>query len=111
MSSTTTTFPQLDHFLNGYMHQDWSLFGNSLHDVVAAFADDTSEDDVKGLQANIDAFLLAEGSRLEADFPVLYPNSVTPAGWGMTAGQWLTHVAGLAASIAAPDGTSDRQPD
>ncbi len=110
MSMTITTFPRLDHFLNGYMHQDWALFGDSLQTVVAAFADDTSADDVRGLQADIAAFMRAEGSRLEFDFPSMFPNSVTPSGWGMTAGQWLTHVAGLAAAIAAPDGSARRQP-
>ncbi len=109
MSMTITTFPRLDHFLNGYMHQNWMFFGDSLQNVVAAFADDTSTDDVRGLQVDFDAFIRAEGNRQEADFPAIFPNSVTPYGWGMTAGQWLTHVAGLAASIAAPDGSPRRQ--
>jgi hypothetical protein len=61
--------------------------------VVAPRADDTSDDDITSLQ---------EGSRLEAGFPAMFPDSVTPPGCGMTAGAWLTHVAGIAGAMSAP---------
>lgn len=97
-----TDLPCLDHFLNAYMHQDWTVFGDSLQDVVKTFADDSAPEDVRGLQADIDVLVATEGSQLEADFRVLFPNSVSPAGWGMTAEQWLHHVAGLAGAIVRP---------
>jgi hypothetical protein len=106
-----TTLPCLDHFLNAYMHQDWTIFGDSLQDVVKTFADDSSPEDVRGLQADIGAFVRGEGSHLEADFRKLFPNSASPSGWGMSAEQWLNHVAGLAGAIAPPTHFSGQEGD
>jgi hypothetical protein len=89
-------FPHLDHFLNAYMHQDWKLFGDSLESVVRGYAVDTSPHDVRQLKAEIDQFIASEGDNIEPDFHRLYPNSVLPSGWGMTAEQWLREVAKLA---------------
>jgi hypothetical protein len=42
MSDMRQPLPHLDEFLNGYMHQDWRIFGDTLEDVVAVYASDTS---------------------------------------------------------------------
>jgi hypothetical protein len=96
---TLDRFPHLDQFLNGYMHQDWHLFGDSLQDVVLTYAQDTSPNDVINLQSEINEFIKLEGNKIEADYYRLFPNSVAPAGWDMKVDQWLHHVAGITARI------------
>ena len=97
---SASRFPHLDHFLNAYMHQDWQLFGDTLEAVVGAYAADTYPEGADRLREEIDQFLRFEGVRLEADYPRLYPNSVLPSGWHMTAAEWLRWVARLAGNRA-----------
>lgn len=108
MAALHNELPHLDNFLNAYMHQDWDLCGDTLEAVVAAYAQDTSAEDAGALRDEIALFLEAEGDRVEAAYSALYPNSVLPSGWGMTARQWLGRVAELAmahspAAPASPD--------
>jgi CdiI immunity protein len=98
MSALRDKLPHLDHFLNAYMHQDWQIFGNTIEAVIAAYAEDTSAEEVYALRDEIAMLLEAEGDRIEPAYHSLYPNSVLPSGWGMTAQQWLRRVAELAAA-------------
>ncbi len=99
MDALLSKFPHLDHFLNAYMHQDWRLSGDSLHDVLLTYAKDTSPDDLMGLQSEIGDFIQQQGSEIEARYYTLFPNSAIPSGWDMKPDQWLNHVAQLTGEI------------
>jgi hypothetical protein len=99
MAASPNRFPHLDRFLNAYMHQDWRLFGDTLEDVVQSYAIDSSSDDLNRLHSEIIEFLQSEGGNIELDYHRLYPNSVLPSGWDMTANEWLRYVASAAEKV------------
>ena len=96
MAAPQDSFPHLDLFLNAYMHQDWRIFGETLEAVIAAYAEDTSPEEVAALRGEIARLIETEGDQLEVDWLRRYPNSVLPSGWDMTAQQWLRRISELA---------------
>lgn len=100
MQTVHQRFPHLDHLLNAYMHQDWQIYGETLEDVVAAYAEDTSSDDIALLHAEIGEFLSNQNNLTEPAYCQLYPNSALPSGWGMSVRSWLSLVDDLATQRA-----------
>ena len=111
MSNPRQPLPHVDDFLNAYMHQDWRMYGDTLEDVVAVYAQDTSYDDLKALYDEINALLEFGGNWIDTHYRTIYPNSVLPQAWNMTPRQWLAHVANVAQELAlslAADQTMQR---
>jgi hypothetical protein len=93
MDSESGLFPHLDRFLNGYMHQDWRLFGDTVEDVVRAYARDSGSNDVILLQSEVELLLKQEGPNIEDSYLKLYPNSVRPSAWKTSVEDWLRRIA------------------
>lgn len=93
MSAQIERFPHLDQFVNGYLHQDWRLFGPTLEAVVETYADDTSCEDMTALGREIGEFVNSGGAGMYSKW---FPDAVSPAGWRMSPEHWLRHLADLA---------------
>lgn len=100
MQAVHQRFSHLDHFLNAYMHQDWRIYGETLEDVVTAYVEDTSSDDIALLHAEISEFLSNPNDLTEPAYRQLYPNSALPSGWNMNVRSWLSLVDELATQRA-----------
>lgn len=81
------TYPDLAHLLGAYLHQDFSLFGPTLADAVAAFARDEPTTAVAAARRDIARFARAHVRDCEAALHRLEPGLARPA--GMTAPEFL----------------------
>lgn len=91
---TEADYPNLAHFLAGYLHQDWMLEATGLPAVARAFTASESPEAVALLRADIARFLAAHADPGLA-YASLFPNGVLPSAWGMDGGAWLAWVARL----------------
>ncbi len=80
-------YPDLAHLLGAYLHQDFSLFGPTLADAVAAFARDEPTTAVAAARRDIARFARAHLRDCEAALHRLEPGLARPA--GMTAPEFL----------------------
>ena len=81
------TYPDLAHLLGAYLHRDFSLFGPTLADAVAAFARDEPAAAVTAARRDIARFARAHTLDCEAALHRLEPDLSRPP--GMTASEFL----------------------
>jgi hypothetical protein len=89
MGAYLEAFPDLDHFMGAYMHQDWQLFGNTVEEVVARHVKVSDPDEAHGLKMDIKRFVSYKGNDLDREYERLFPGSVIPSAWDMSTREWL----------------------
>jgi hypothetical protein len=95
------TYPDLAYLLGAYLHQDFSLFGPTLADAVAAFAHDEGPAAVAAARRDIAQFARAHAHECEAALRRLEPGLARPS--DMAAAEFLHWLdAQLAGAGGAP---------
>ena len=84
-------YPYLDHLLGAWFHQDFDLVGD-VPEVVAEFVAVGPAEAVWAVVADIRRFLAYRSNDLDAAFQHIFKPGIDPAGWGMTAAEWLRWV-------------------
>ena len=98
MSAYEDAFPYLDHFLGGWMNQDFAVLSGGW--VVAAVADYVSMsrvDEAHALKMGIERFLVFKDFDADGEFKRLFPGSVMPNAWTMSTRDWLLWIERLVA--------------
>jgi hypothetical protein len=94
--ASADAFPNLRKFLGGWFHQDFDLEGDaSLAGIVASYRQTSSPEERAAVSAEIDGFLALPSETLDDEFIRTFTPDIDPAGWGMTARQWLGRVRDL----------------
>ena len=98
----TQAYPDLDTLLGGYFHQDYTIDGNTLEEVVAAYKTDAiGEPEAIGrVRADIARFTAerTDDKKLDEDFEHMFMPGILPEGWEPDITnwrQWLTRVSEL----------------
>ncbi|MDR1968716.1 MAG: hypothetical protein LBQ32_08520 [Burkholderiaceae bacterium] len=87
------TFPQLDELLGAWFHQDFNLDSDgSIEDVLGTYRRVSSGDECAAVVRDIDRFLALPGDTLNDEFDQTFKPDIDPAGWGMSAREWLQRV-------------------
>lgn len=87
-------FPRLQDFIHGWFHQDFDIEGD-VADIVRKHVASVSDAERHALIAEIRAFLATQEGDANAAFNRLFTPDVDPAGWHMTARQWLAWILSL----------------
>ena len=96
-----SAYPHLDALLGGYFHQDFDVFGNTLAEILATYAKDTSTSERQGTVSDIHRFL-AEFDQFDDSLAValqrIFEPGVIVEGWeGLTTRAWLLEIGRLLA--------------
>ncbi len=93
-------FPQTSFLLRSYFDQDYSIFGNTLSQIMAVYREDFPLEDRIALTGEITGLLQKYGSSVEdvrSAIERIFEPGVLIEGWeGMNARQWLETIAELA---------------
>ena len=90
MSAYEDAFPYLDHFLGGWMNQDFAvLSGGSVEAAVADYVSASRIDEAHALKMDIERFLVFKDFDVDGEFKRLFPGSVIPGAWKMSTRDWL----------------------
>ena len=90
-------YPTLTNFLHAWFHQDFDLEGD-VPEVVARYREVAAAGEVARLRADITRFLAAAGGDADRLFGATFTPDIDPAGWDMTAAEWLGWVLRLLAA-------------
>lgn len=91
----TNKSPELRSFLGAYFHEDWDIEADEPDGCLANFiGDDPGDEVLKKIVSQISAYLDSEGGEVEIERGLwdTLRCYYRPAGSGMTARAWLTHV-------------------
>lgn len=77
-------FPVLSNFMGCWFHQDFDIEGDTLEEIVAAFKNDSEQQLVDWLVADIEAFISTGDAGMEERFqeyfePCIIPTSFRPS--------------------------------
>jgi hypothetical protein len=90
MGAYEDAFPYLEHFLGGWMNQDFAvLSGGSVESAVADFVSTSRADEAHALRMDIERFLVFKDYDVDGEFRRLFPASVIPTAWHMSTRDWL----------------------
>lgn len=86
----TTDFPLLIDYLNGYWHQDFDIYGDSIEEITDVYLAETPADQAGALVEELDALLSCGDDQLvhARSFGSSFA-AVRPEGWNMTTRQWM----------------------
>ncbi len=87
-------FPYLDQLLGGYFHQDMSIHGDTVEDIVAAFRADSDPPYWRIVREDIRRFLAQpeDDEELTQDFLRTFHPDLIERPWGLTIRQFLERV-------------------
>jgi hypothetical protein len=85
-------YPQLHQLFGAYLNQDCGLWGDTLEEVIACYKRDSSPEDLREMQADIDRFIESHAEKLDATFEYLYGNDFDPELWGMTTASFFAEL-------------------
>jgi len=86
------SYRHLQDLLGGWFHQDFDIAGDTLAEIVDQYKAVTSQDEIAAVIGDIAAFLEQSRDNVDAAFVEAFRPDIDPAGWGMTAAQWLLHL-------------------
>lgn len=87
-------YPRLQDFIHGWFHQDFDIEGD-VPEIVRKHAAAVTASEREALRAEIRAFLSTEDGDANAAFIRVFTPDIDPAGWGMSARQWLEWICRL----------------
>ena len=87
-------FPHLDQLLGGYFHQDMSIHGDTVDDIVSAFRADSDPLYWRMVREDIGRFLAQPETdeQLTEDFVRTFQPDLVERPWGLTIRQFLERV-------------------
>ncbi len=86
-------FPYLANFLGGWFHQDFDLEGDTVGEVVQAFARVSDPQEWHDLLADIDRFVQSHGPDLDGTFQVMFNPDIDPRAFAGSTGAFLQEIA------------------
>lgn len=92
---TAPDFPELDHLMGGWFHQDYDLEGDTLEEVVAAYLAVASKPQRRALVDDIERFLRTARD-VDTDFQDTFQPDIIPTGFAPTTREFLEQIAALA---------------
>jgi len=87
-------YPQLANLIGGWFHQDFDLNGDTLEEIVGAYAAVTPVDQQRHLAADIERFLAQPGD-IDDRFQATFHPDILPAGFAPTTREFLQRISGL----------------
>jgi hypothetical protein len=86
------TFSHLDQLLGAWFHQDFDLVGDTLEEILETYRSVSPDGRCAAVVRDIDRFLALPGDTLNDKFDQTFKPDIDPAGWGMSAREWLQRV-------------------
>jgi hypothetical protein len=74
----SNTYPHLQAFLSGWLHQDFDIVGTSIEAVVDEFKRVSSESDVNAVAKDIEDFVAAYGDQVGNQFSRAFELDIDP---------------------------------
>ena len=90
-----TEYPELEHLMGGWFHQDYDVEGDTLEEVVAAYLAVASAPQRRTLVEDIERFLRTARD-VDGDFQDTFQPDVIPTGFAPTTREFLERIAALA---------------
>ena len=82
-NSDAQSFLQLDKLIHAYLNQDYEISGDTIEEVVACYATDSSAADRAQLRQDMKVFRQVHTTDLDAAFLSLYGYDFDPELWGI----------------------------
>lgn len=87
-------YPRLENLMCGWFHQDFDLNGDTLEEIISAYAAATPLEQRRQLAAEIQQFL-AESDDIDDRFQARFHPDVLPTGFASTTREFLQKIAQL----------------
>lgn len=91
----TQDFTYLNTLIRAYFNQDYQLMGETIEEVFATYLESNVSDDVTGLRADIERFLVEYKESLDEAFEKRYGYDFDPKLWDLTTESFLRKLLGL----------------
>jgi hypothetical protein len=89
-------YSHLDTLIGGWFHEDYSIDGETLEQIIASYKKVYSVEEWRNARADIERFLQGrDDNQLKEDFDRLFQPGVDPEAWDISTRQWLLRIAEL----------------
>ena len=86
-------YPYLFNLIGAWFHQDYSIEGNTLEEIMSSFRESSPAEDLLGTRADIHRFLRHfDGANLQNEFIRMFEPGVLPIAWDMDTKQFLLRI-------------------
>jgi len=92
MQRTSKDYPVLDALMSGWFHQDFDIEGETIEEIIGAYKDSCSQEELKSIAAEINKFLGDFEDNTDEEFSRIFKPDVDPKGFSPTTREFLKSI-------------------